>query len=94
MKKYYNKKRSKGLNLKKGDKVWLLYKNFKNRQLSKKLDYVKLGLFMIVVKILKVMYKLDLPAKIKIYLVQYIVILKPAKGDIKPLVYKIDIYRD
>ncbi len=31
MKRYYNKKRSKGLALKEGDKVWLLYKNFKSR---------------------------------------------------------------
>jgi len=31
IKKYYNKKRSKGLALKEGDKVWLLYKNFKSR---------------------------------------------------------------
>jgi len=30
MKKYYNIKRSKGLDLKEGDKVWLLYKNFKS----------------------------------------------------------------
>jgi len=30
MKMYYNKKRSERLDLKKGDKVWLLYKNFKN----------------------------------------------------------------
>ena len=40
------------------------------------------------------MYKLDLPAKIKIYPVQYIMMLKLAKGDIKPLLYKMDIYRD
>ena len=69
MKKYYDKKRSKGLNLKEGDKVWLLYKNFKSRWLSKKLDYVKLRLFMIVAKILEVIYRLDLLAKMKIYLV-------------------------
>jgi len=49
--------------------VWLLYKNFKLRQLSKKLDYVKIGPFKIIGKILEVIYKLDLPAKIKIYLV-------------------------
>jgi len=49
--------------------VWLLYKNFKLRQLSKKLDYIKIGLFKITAKILEVMYKLNLPAKIKIYLV-------------------------
>ena len=93
MKKYYDKKRSKGLNFKEGDKVQLLYKNFKSRQPSKKLDYVKLGLFRIAVKILEIMYKLDLPVKIKIYLVQYVMILKLAKGDIKPPLYKMDIYR-
>jgi len=30
MKKYYNAKRSKGPDLKEGDKVWLLYKIFKS----------------------------------------------------------------
>ena len=30
IKKYYNAKRSKGLDLKEGDKVWLLHKNFKS----------------------------------------------------------------
>jgi len=30
MKKYYDAKRSEGLDLKEGDKVWLLYKNFKS----------------------------------------------------------------
>jgi len=69
MKRYYKKKRLEGLDLKEGNKVWLLYKIFKSRQLSKKLDYVKLGLFRIATKILEVMYKLDLPVKIKIYLV-------------------------
>ena len=39
------------------------------------------------------MYRLDLLAKMKIYLVQYVVILKLAYGDIEPLLYKIDIYR-
>jgi len=45
IKRYYNAKRSEGPDLKEGDKVWLLYKNFKSRQLSKKLDYVRLGPF-------------------------------------------------
>ena len=93
MKKYYNKKRSKGLDLKEGNKVWLLYKNFKSRRLSKKLDYIKLGLFKIAAKILEVIYRLDLPAKIKVYLIQYIMMLKPAKGNVKPLLYEIDIYK-
>jgi len=69
MRKYYNLKKFKGLDLKEGDKVWLLYKNFKLRQLSKKLDYIKIGLFKIIVKISEVIYRLDLPAKMKIYLV-------------------------
>jgi len=47
IKKYYNAKRSKGPDLKEGDKVWLLYKNFKSRQPSKKLDYIRLGPFKI-----------------------------------------------
>jgi len=69
MRKYYNLKKFKGLDLKKGDKVWLLYKNFKLRQLSKKLDYVKIRLFKIIEKISEVMYRLDLLTKMKIYLV-------------------------
>ena len=69
MKKYYNARRSRGLDLKEGDKVWLIYKNFKSRRLSKKLDYIRLGLFKIVVKILEVIYRLNLLVKIKIYLV-------------------------
>jgi len=48
--------------------MWLLYKNFKLRWLSKKLDYIKIGLFKIVIKILEVIYKLNLLVKIKIYL--------------------------
>jgi len=31
IRKYYNLKKFKGLDLKEGDKVWLLYKNFKLR---------------------------------------------------------------
>ena len=93
MKKYYNQKRSKGLDLKKGDKVQLLYKNFKSRCLSKKLDYIKLGPYKIKEKLLEVIYRLDLLAKIKIYPVQYIAILEPAAGEIKPLIYKMEMYR-
>jgi len=76
MRKYYNLKKFEGLDLKEGDKVWLLYKNFKLRQLSKKLDYVKIGLFKIIAKISEVIYRLNLLAKMKIYLVQYIAILE------------------
>ena len=67
IKRYYNLKVSKGLDFKKGDKVWLLYKNILSRWLSKKLNYIKLGLFKVKKKIIEVNYKLDLPIKIKIY---------------------------
>ena len=39
------------------------------------------------------MYKLDLPAKMKIYSVQHIIILKPAHGDIEFLLYKMEMYK-
>jgi len=93
IRKYYNLKKSKGLDLKEGDKVWLLYKNFKLRQPSKKLDYIKIGLFKITKKISEVMYKLNLLAKIKIYPVQHITILELACRNLAPPVYKEDIYR-
>jgi len=67
MRKYYNLKKFEGLDLKEGDKVWLLHKNFKLRWLSKKLDYIKIRLFKIVEKILEVIYRLNLLVKIKIY---------------------------
>ena len=86
--KYFNQKKSKGPNLKKGDKVQLLYKIFKSRQLSKKLDHIKLRLFKILKKVIKIIFKLDLLARIKIYLIQYILMLELAQGNIKPLVYK------
>jgi len=57
------------------------------------LDYIKIGLFKIIEKILEVIYRLDFPVKMKIYLVQYIIILKLAYKDLKLLVYKIDIYK-
>jgi len=39
------------------------------------------------------MFKLDLLAKIKIYPIQYIAILKPVYRKVKLLVYKADTYR-
>ena len=39
------------------------------------------------------MYRLNLPTKIKIYLVQYIAMLEPVYRNVKLLVYKADIYK-
>jgi len=82
MRKYYNFKKFKGLDLKEGNKVWLLYKNFKLRQLSKKLDYIKIRLFKIVAKISEVTYRLDLLMKMKIYPVQHIIMLELVYRDL------------
>jgi len=57
------------------------------------LDYIKIGLFKIAEKILEVIYRLDLLAKIKIYLVQYIAMLELAYRNLVLLVYKEDTYR-
>ena len=47
-----------------------------------------MGLFKIISKVTKISYKLNLPLKIKIYLVYYIVILKLVYKNYKPLIYK------
>ena len=47
-----------------------------------------MGLFKIISKVIKVSYRLDLPLKIKIYLVYYIAILELVYRDYKPLIYK------
>ena len=52
-----------------------------------------MGLFKIINKVIKVSYRLNLPPKIKIYLVYYIAILKLVYGGYKPLVYKQKTYR-
>ena len=57
------------------------------------MDYIRLGLFRITVKILEVMYRLNLPTKIKFYPIQHIAILEPVYRNIKLLIYKVDIYK-
>ena len=57
------------------------------------MDYIKLRLFIIKERILSLIYKLDLLAKIKIYPVQHIAMLEPAHGNIEPPVYEIETYR-
>ncbi len=48
MAKYYNIKKMKGLSFEKGDKVYLLYKNIIIKRSNDKLDFKKLGLFIII----------------------------------------------
>ena len=47
-----------------------------------------MGPFKIINKVIKVLYRLNLLLKIKIHLVYYITILKPAYGNYKLPVYK------
>ena len=52
-----------------------------------------MGLFKIISKVIEVIYRLDLPLKIKIYLVYYIAILELVHGNYELLVYKQDMYK-
>ena len=47
-----------------------------------------MGLFKNINKVIKVIYRLNLPLKIKIHLVYYTIMLKLAHRNHKPLVYK------
>ena len=70
--------------LKEGDRAYLLIENLKIRKPSKKLNYKKVGLFLINKVYLTndglslVNYKLQLPPDAKIHSVFYISLLKPA----------------
>jgi hypothetical protein len=77
---YTNRKRSREPLLKKGDKVYLLRRNIKTKQPSRKLDFKKLGPFGIEEKISSVNYKLELPKTSRLYPVFYILLLEPARG--------------
>ena len=73
-----NRKRSKGLALKKGGIVYLYRINIKIKRPSNKLNYTKLGPFKIKEKLGLVIYRLDLPKGIRIYPVFYILLLEKA----------------
>ena len=73
-----NKKRKISPQLKEGDRVYLLTKNLKTKRLSKKLDHVKVGPFLI--KRIKGPnnYELQLPPDARIHPVFHISLLEPA----------------
>ena len=75
---YNHKKRKNRPQLKERDKVYLLTKNIKTKRLSKKLDYIKVGPFLVKQQKGLVNYKLDLPRDTNIYLVFYILMLELA----------------
>ena len=61
--------------------MYLLTKNLKTRQGTKKLDYVKVGLFLVDEQRGKVSYKLSLPKDARIHLVFHISLLELADPD-------------
>ena len=75
---YSKKKRKNRPQLKERDKVYLLTKNIKSKQPSKKLDYMKVRPFLIKRQRGPVNYKLDLPRDTNIHPVFYISLLELA----------------
>ena len=78
MKNYQNKKRKMASQLKKGDKIYLLIKNLKTQQLSKKLNHQKIESFFIKQVKESVNYELELSSNTRIHLVFHIFLLKSA----------------
>jgi len=76
MVKYYNVKRIKRPFFKKGDKVYLLCKNIIIKRSNNKLDFKKLGPFIIIRKILENNYKLLLPKIMRIHPIFHVFLLK------------------
>ncbi|MGH3055524.1 MAG: hypothetical protein ACRDL7_11165, partial [Gaiellaceae bacterium] len=70
------KERKNSPQLKEGDKVYLLIKNIKSKRLSRKLDYIKVGLFLIRRARGPVNYKLSLLPNTKVFPVFYISLLE------------------
>ena len=56
--------------------VYLATKNIITKKPSKKLDYKYLGLYKVIKRISENNYQLDLPLKVRIYLIFYISLLK------------------
>jgi len=75
--KYQNKKRKTTPQLKEKNKVYLFTKNLRTRKLSKKLNHVKVELFLVKKAKGPINYELDLPKNAKIFLVFHISLLEP-----------------
>ena len=82
---YHNFKRIKEPIFLKRDLIYLLRKNIKTKQLSSKLDYIKLRLYKIKEVLKKVIYKLELLNIMKIYLIFNIFLLKLILKNVKQI---------
>ena len=79
---YYNKRRSRSPTFSESDKVYMLQKNIKTKQPSKKLDYTKLGPFKMKTVKRPLNYELKLLPQMKIHPVFHIMYLEPANNNI------------
>ena len=70
--------------LKRKEIVYLYRKNLKIKQLSTKLDFVKVRLYKVIKQTRFINYKLKLLAQLYIYLIFYILLLERAPLDAKP----------
>ena len=75
---YANARRSVGPSFQRGDKVYLLQKNIKTKQLCNKLDFKKCGPFEIVQRIGEVNYQLRLGKTSRLHPVFHVSLLEPA----------------
>ena len=76
--KYVNKKRKEGSQLKEKNKVYLLTKNLTIRRLNKKLDHTKIESFFIKAVKRSVSYELSLPKNTRIHSIFHINVLESA----------------
>ena len=87
----------KGLTFTKGDKVFLVRKNFKTKgRLSNKLDYVKIRPLEVIKAIRldgidPVNYRLKLPKGMRIHLVFHVSLLEPAPPNARLITDRIEI---
>jgi RNase H-like domain found in reverse transcriptase/Reverse transcriptase (RNA-dependent DNA polymerase)/Integrase zinc binding domain/Chromo (CHRromatin Organisation MOdifier) domain/Aspartyl protease len=79
----FDKHRTKGPVLRKGDPVYLLRKNIKTKRPSTKLDFTKLGPFEIEEVLGGLTYRLKLPSFMRIHPVFHISLLEPAPASAK-----------
>ena len=76
-----NRKRVQEHSYKEGNKVYLLQQNIKTKRPSNKLDFKRLGLFKVKRTIGKLDCKLELPRKLQLHLVFYMLLLELAPSN-------------
>ena len=82
--KYYDRRHMEPPDFKVGNKVWLLRRHIKTTRPSDKLDYQRLGPFVILQKIGSRAYKLQLPKTMNIHDVFHVSLLEPYHANIIP----------